>query len=79
MAYPEQFPIGTAVKIKSLSFLEQFNREWRYHHPICDEQLVAAGKETTVKAVGFYHGGDVLHELSDIPGTWHEACLEKKH
>jgi hypothetical protein len=25
--------------------------------------------------VAFYHGGDVLYTLDDIPGTWHEACM----
>jgi hypothetical protein len=28
-----------------------------------------------VAAIGYYHGGDVLYTLNDIPGIWHEQCL----
>ena len=23
-----------------------------------------------------YHGGDVMYELADVPGIWHEVCLQ---
>jgi hypothetical protein len=47
-----------------------------YHQPIFADQLDCSRKIDTVKIVGFYHGGDVLCELSDISGTWRKACLE---
>ena len=74
--YQEQFPVGSRVRVRARPFLEQFQREWKYHHPISADQIDAAGRTDTVKSVGFYHGGDVLYQLSEIPGTWHEVCLE---
>jgi len=74
--YQEQFPVGSRVRVKARPFLEQFQREWKYHHPLSTDQVDAAGRTDTVKGVGFYHGGDVLYQLSQIPGTWHEVCLE---
>jgi hypothetical protein len=74
--YREQFPVGSRVRIKSRPFLLQFKREWTYHHPISDEQIDSGGVNDTVKAVGFYHGGDVLYTLAKSPGIWHEVCLE---
>jgi hypothetical protein len=76
MAYQEQFPVGTRVRVKPRSFLEQFKRDWKWHHPISDMQLDAAGTCDTIKEVGFYHGGDILYQLAAAPGTWHEQCLE---
>jgi len=29
-----------------------------------------------VKEVSFYHGGDVLYVLENVPGIWHEFSLE---
>ncbi len=74
--YQEQFPVGSRVRVKERQFLELFQREWKYHNPISADQIDAAGRTDTVKGVGFYHGGDVLYELSEIQGTWHEVCLE---
>ncbi len=62
--------------MKSRSFLEQFQREWKYHHPVSDQQLSAGGVVDIVKGAAFYHGGDVLYTLSNTPGTWHEECLD---
>lgn len=73
--YSELFPVGSTVKIQSRQQLEEFQRTWEYHHPLLEEQLPYAGRDATVRTVGFYHGGDVLYELDDIPGTWHERCL----
>jgi len=28
-----------------------------------------------VKDVSFFHGGDEIYTLEDIPGVWHEECL----
>ena len=35
-----------------------------------------AGTVARVATVGFYHGGDVLYTLENIPGIWHEVCLD---
>ena len=62
--------------MKSRSFLEQFPREWKYHHPVSDQQVNSAGILDTVKGAAFYHGAAVLYTLSNTPGTWDEECLE---
>ena len=41
-----------------------------------EEQLKFAGAADTVKAVGFYHGGDVIYKLDNAVGTWHEELLQ---
>ncbi|PYV86496.1 MAG: hypothetical protein DMG90_21045 [Acidobacteria bacterium] len=74
--YKEQFPVGSRVRVKLRSFLEQFQREWKYHHPISNEQLDFAGVTDKVKGAAFYHGGDILYTLCETPGTWHEKCLQ---
>jgi len=73
--YKENFPKGSRVQIVGRGALEEFKREWKYHHPLSEEQLQYAGALGIVESVGFYHGGDVLYWLEGIPGTWHEACL----
>lgn len=74
-AYEPEFPVGTRVRIVELEALEQFQQEWKWHHPVRDEQLSFAGHEAHVASVAFYHGGDELYELKGVPGIWHEACL----
>ena len=74
--YQEVFQVGTKVRIVSKSKLEDFARTWKYHHKLQPEQMEYAGTQSTVKSVGFYHGGDSLYVLEGIPGIWHEACLE---
>jgi hypothetical protein len=32
-----------------------------------------------VKEVSFYHGGDQLYILENLPGIWHEQCLRPPH
>ena len=49
--------------------------EWTFHHKLEPEQLAYAEAVAVVEKVGFYHGGDVLYNLKDIPGIWHEQCL----
>ena len=61
--------------IASLPILEKFRRTWALHNALQSEQLMYAGKIGVVKAVGYYHGGDVLYELESLPGIWHECCL----
>jgi hypothetical protein len=63
MSYQEKFPIGTVVRIAPLEQLQAFKRDWRYHHPLQDEQLQFAGTMDKVRPVGFYHGGDVIYQL----------------
>jgi hypothetical protein len=73
--YNPEFPVGTLVRILGKIELDRFSRDWKYHHPLQPNQLSFAGQVATVTKVSFYHGGDVLYELSEIPGTWHERCL----
>jgi len=65
------------VLIRDREFLERFMAEWKLHNPLEPSQLAFAGRASSVKSVGYYHGGDELYSLADVPGTWHEACLEK--
>jgi hypothetical protein len=74
-AYQERFPVGARVRIAGRSKLELFRKQWTFHHPLEPEQVSFADRETTVKEVGFYHGGDPLYWLEGIPGVWHEECL----
>lgn len=74
--YKEKYPVGTNVRIATSEKLRQFKQDWKYHHPISEDQIQAAGRIDVVKAVGFYHGGDVLYELNNAPGMWHEVCLD---
>jgi hypothetical protein len=73
--YEAEFPIGTIVRVADREGLERFQREWRFHHPLGDEQLEFGGCVALVLDVGYYHGGDELYRLEGIPGTWHEVCL----
>jgi hypothetical protein len=75
VAYHEDFPTGSKVRIADATVLEEFKRTWQYHHKLKNEQLPYAGQAAKVEKVSFYHGGDVLYELQGIPGIWHERCL----
>ena len=75
MAYKEKFPVGTTVRIAERPELDQFLREWQFHHKLEAKQLAFAGRTARVRDVGFYHGGDVLYTLAGVPGIWHEACV----
>jgi hypothetical protein len=74
-AYKELFPVGTKVRVVDRVSLIKFKETWKYHHKLETEQLDYADRIATVKKVGFYHGGDVVYELTDIPGVWLEPCL----
>ena len=74
--YTAEYPIGTRVRIRDRGSLDAFVRDWWLQHPLEALQLDSAGKDARVKSVGFYHGGDELYELEDLPGLWHEANLE---
>jgi hypothetical protein len=73
--YSEAFPVGTQVRIADCAFLKEFMGTWEYHHKVRPEQLEYAGRLTTVADVGFYHGGDPVYTLADVPGLWLEQCL----
>jgi hypothetical protein len=73
--YAELYAVGSGIRIADLPELEQFRATWRLHHPLSPEQLPFAGQSATVRAVSYYHGGDVLYELIGAPGIWHEQCL----
>jgi hypothetical protein len=75
MVYREKFPVGSNVLIKNRQHLEEFQRTWKYHHPLEFEQLQYAGLAGEVEKVGFYHGGDELYSLKGAPGIWHGQCL----
>lgn len=73
--YKGAFPAGTNVRIADRAFLEEFKTSWKYHHKLQPEQLGYADSVATVKALGFYHGGDPVYTLEYIPGQWLEQCL----
>lgn len=73
--YAAEYPEGSMVRIAPRPDLEIFIREWRWHNKLQPDQLDHAGRVARVKSVGFYHGGDELYTLEDVPGVWHEQCL----
>ena len=74
--YEALFAIGDRVVVEDRSVLEKFAREWKYHNPLMPSQIDSAGMHSTVKDVGFYHGGDPIYQLENVEGTWHEGCLK---
>jgi hypothetical protein len=74
--YQEKYAVGTKVKVVSRERLEAFQQNWKYHNKLTTAQLAYANRLTEVAATSFYHGGDVLYELKEVPGIWHEECLE---
>jgi hypothetical protein len=74
--YKAEYEVGATVRIKSREFLLEFARTWKFHNPLSAEQLEHHGKRAEVKTVNFYHGGGELYTLVDLPGIWHEQCLE---
>jgi len=74
--YEALFSVGWPVQIADITKLEISIQTWKHRIPLRPEQLAYAGKYTTVTKVGFYHGGDPLYELDQVPGVWHEQCLK---
>jgi len=58
--------------------LEEFAGTWRLHNPLKPEQLPFAGHTAAVQSIGYYHGGDVLYVLQDVPSVWHEVCKSRR-
>jgi hypothetical protein len=75
-AYDAAYTVGSAVRIAERMVLDDFARTWKLHNPLTTEQLTFAGHKATVKSLGYYHGGDVLYVLHNVPGVWHERCLQ---
>jgi hypothetical protein len=75
--YKEAFPKGTQVRIADQAFLEGFMTAWKYHHKLQLDQLPFAERLTTVEEVSFYHGGEPIYRLTEIPGLWLEQCLRQ--
>jgi hypothetical protein len=73
--YNERFPKGSKARVADLTRLEEFMKTWRLHHKLQPEQLEYAGRVAVVTHVGFYHGGDPIYTLSEIPGLWLDQCL----
>jgi hypothetical protein len=73
--YKATFPAGSKVRVVDEIALEAFARDWHYHHRLQPEQMGYAGITATVKEVSFYHGGDRLYVLENVPGIWNEPCL----
>ena len=73
--YAATFSPGATIQIVARLQLETFRSAWHYHHPLTDEQLEWAGRRAVVAEVFYYHGGDPLYSLRDVPGMWHEPCL----
>jgi hypothetical protein len=73
--YKSALAVGRRVRVQSRPMLERFKADWKYHHPLSDEQLGFADVDTDVVDVSYYHGGDPLYQLRGIPGLWHEPCL----
>ena len=73
---PRKFKVGSKVRIANRERLIEFIRTWKFHHKLTEEQLHFGGHVAEVTEAGMYHGGDVIYQLKDIPGTWHEALLE---
>jgi hypothetical protein len=76
--YKEAFPAGTEVRVAERKFLDDFLTTWKYHHKLQREQLAYADAVSKVEEVSFYHAGDPLYKLADIPGLWHERCLQRE-
>jgi hypothetical protein len=52
VAYEEKYQVGSHVRIAERSRLEEFQRTWKLHNKLKDEQLTYAGQVAQVKSVG---------------------------
>jgi hypothetical protein len=64
------------VRVIASEALAIFAKSWKHHHKLQDEQMKFAGATAVVEEVSFYHGGDQLYKLGNLPGIWNEPCLE---
>jgi hypothetical protein len=47
--------------------LARFQADWKHHNPLQPEQLEHAAVVATVRELSYYHGGDVLYRLENLP------------
>jgi hypothetical protein len=71
----DNFEIGETVQIADRAGLDEFFY-WKFHHPLQPNQLQHAGIIAVIVQSYMYHGGDILYELSEIPGIWHQQLLK---
>jgi hypothetical protein len=71
-----KFLEGAEVRIADRATLEEFAANWKLHHKLEPEQLPFAGRTAKVRKISMYHGGDILYELENVPGIWHQHHLE---
>ena len=76
--YEPAFEVGDRVRIADRGTLDKFRRKWKFHNPLQPEQLEYAGREATIARGGIYHGGDIIYQLVEVPGIWHEDCLLRR-
>jgi hypothetical protein len=69
------FSEGSWVRIADRAVLEEFKATWKLHHRLEPEQLAFASQTAKVQRISMYHGGDILCELENIPGIWHQRLL----
>ena len=74
--YKPLFAQGARVHIRARQYLDNFQAQWKFHHPLQNNQLAHADQMAIVEKIGVYHGGDILYQLKGISGIWHERCLE---
>ena len=74
---PAKFAVGTVVRIVDTARLRNFRQRWEWHHKLLPEQIQYGGRVTQVAKSFVYHGGDVTYALRELPGVWHESCLEE--
>jgi hypothetical protein len=77
LPYSPRFAKGVKVRIASDDALNELLKTWRFHHRLQNDQLTYHDAEAFVEEVYSYHGGDILYVLRDIPGIWHEVCLNE--
>jgi hypothetical protein len=73
---PAKFRKGATVRIADRPTLDQFFQTYKLHHRLQENQLQFAGHVAKVRVSAMYHGGDMLYELEDVPGIWHERLLD---
>ncbi|HEX5275263.1 MAG TPA: hypothetical protein VFW34_08305 [Candidatus Rubrimentiphilum sp.] len=73
-----QFQTGDKVVIVDRQTLERFRNYWKFVARPTEEQLQYAGVKTNVSRPAFYHGGYVLYELEDVPGSWLSPTIKEQ-
>jgi hypothetical protein len=71
----DKYQPGDLVLIDSPELLASFARTWKRHHPLETRQMAYAGQSAKIANSFMYHGGDILYELEDVPGVWHQQVL----